>query len=211
MPINMRALTSIKEEDVYMVPARVMNDVFEGAAFSSKEPRANDDEEEIERIQNGVYIKSFSYAKNNNLMWSHYGDAHKGICIGYDFSNASAEVKSHLFPVQYSNTRFSHDNLEGVAAHPFLYLRKSSCWRYEKEWRLLYTKSELEDIQQIKLDCISEVQFGLRTPPDAIKQVADMIQEMNWNRPNRKIRMYQTEYKEDSFCLERKAYVKTDF
>ena len=80
MPLNLNALSSIVNGDVYMVTASKMNDIFEGAAFgTNSSPEIN--QHEIQRIQNEIYLKSFSYAKDNNLMWSHYGDAHKGICI----------------------------------------------------------------------------------------------------------------------------------
>ena len=80
MPIILRAISSILDEDIYMVPATKMNDAFEGAAYGINSSVVSN-QQEIRRIQNEICLKSFSYAKNSNLMWSHYGDAHKGICI----------------------------------------------------------------------------------------------------------------------------------
>lgn len=196
MPISPHAISSIINDDVYMVSAAKMNDVFEGAAFGT-ESSSEVNRDEIQRIQNEICLKSFSYAKNSNLMWSHYGDAHKGICIGYDFSKASWAVRHHLYPVQYSNTRFSFINAEKIDSHPFLLLRKSSDWKYEKEFRLIYKKSEFQDKMNLRLDCISEITFGLRTDPQQIEIVKSLIKNMP-------IRLYQTMQKENSFKLTRK-------
>lgn len=197
MPLNLNALSSIINGDVYMVTASKMNDIFEGAAFgTNSSPEMN--QHEIQRIQNEIYLKSFSYAKDNNLMWSHYGDAHKGICIGYDFSKVSEEVRQHLYPVQYSDTRFSFIDAERIAAHPFLCLRKSSEWKYEKEFRMIYKKDELTNGNNIiKLDCISEIIFGLRTDSQKIEIVKRLLCS------NNKVKLYQTKQEDNSFKLKR--------
>ena len=129
-----RVINDIVMESVYLSSADTLNDVFEGAVYSTIS-HADNDTEEIKRIQKEMYLKSFSCAKNKNLMWSHYGDGHKGICIGYDFYVILKKMSVPLYPVQYSNTRFSSKSTANVASHPLLYLRKSKCWSYEKEFR----------------------------------------------------------------------------
>lgn len=196
MPMSIYAMSSIINNDVYMVSAAKMNDVFEGAAFGI-ESSAEVNRYEIQRIQDELFLKSFSYAKDSNLMWSHYGDAHKGICIGYDFSKASREVRRHLYPVQYSDTRFSFMDAERIASHPFLLLRKSTDWKYEKEFRLIYRKDELCGKTNLQLDCISEITFGLRADPQQIEIVKRLIKNMP-------ICLYQTKQEENSFKLTRR-------
>lgn len=202
MPISINVLSSIVNEDVYLSSAQSLNDVFEGipyGIFSDDEV----DRRERQRLQKEIYVKSFSYAKNHDLMWGHYGDSHKGICIGYDFSLAPDEVIHHLYPVQYSDARFSTNWLPEVAAHSFLYLRKSKYWEYEKEFRLLYGKDELpHGKQNIPLNCITEIQFGLRMPDDQKKLIADLLRTKS--RLNRgKIKLFKTELKNNRFELER--------
>jgi hypothetical protein len=45
----------------------------------------------------------FSSEKDNMLMWSHYGDSHKGIAIGFQTKNAVFEDR--LYEVTYSRER----------------------------------------------------------------------------------------------------------
>jgi hypothetical protein len=195
MPASDNAISSILDEDIYMVPATKMNDAFEGAAYGINSSVASN-QQEIRRIQNEICLKSFSYAKNSNLMWSHYGDAHKGICIGYDCRKVDKNIISHLYPVQYSNTRFSNVDMQKVASHAFLFLRKSTDWKYEKEFRLIYKNSELRNENKIALNCISEITFGLRADPQQIELVKSLIQRSD-------IVLYRTKQKRDSFELTR--------
>lgn len=208
--VSLNSILSILNETVYMPSASSLNDVFEGAPYgtlSSYESNIL----RIREIQDDIYVKSFSCKKNNNLMWSHYGDSHKGICIGYDFSLASDDVISHLYPVQYSNTRFSSQISDNIATHSFLYLRKSKCWAYEKEFRLLYKKGELpQENQDIPLNCITEIQFGLRMPDDQKKLIAELVREKN-KMSNKRIELFETKLKNNGFKLERIEYGNPDF
>lgn len=205
-------METIKSEDVYIVPATKLNDNFEGAPYGILSSYSTD-MLEIERIQGEVYVKSFSCKKNNNLMWSHYGDSHKGICIGYDFSLAPHDVINHLYPVQYSDVRFTSKYSRNIAAHPFLYLRKSKCWAYEKEFRLLYKKNELpHENYNIHLNCITEIQFGLRTPECIKNRITNFMRDKNMQyRCSKQIKLFETKLKDKSFELERIEYVNPNF
>lgn len=87
---------------------------------------------------------------NNRLMWSHYADSHRGICIEYDFSNFSAFLDQSLFaPVIYSSKRpqftkqlLDHLNHNQLNLQDRRYLTsalftKDTIWEYESEWRIL--------------------------------------------------------------------------
>ena len=190
VPLNTYALSSILHEDVYMLPASKMNDVFEAAAYginatSQKTQKSND------KAQQELYLKAFSFEENNNLMWSHYADEHRGICIEYNFNCAPAEVTRHLYPVQYSDKRFTFQNPYRLKPHQFLLLRKSTDWKYEKEFRLIYKKSDLPtDSYNIKLNCITKIIFGLRTQQsdmDLVKSVLCAKRCLPCNNPNKEI------------------------
>lgn len=207
MPLNLYALEGIANKNIFMVPASKVNDVFEGAPYSS-DTYIDLDNIEIQRIQDEIFIKSFTLNKNDNLMWSYYGDAHKGICIGYDFSKADSDIAEHLYPVQYSDTRFSFRQTNNIESNGFLFLRKSKCWKKEKEFRLIYRKEELEHFF-IETNFITEIQFGLRTTPEEMELVASLVKNQDFCR-NRKIKLYKTKLKENSFTLEREEYGKID-
>lgn len=195
VPLNLNTLSSIINQDVYMVEAEKMNDAFEGAAYSVQ-GNASLTAKSIKAAQRDLFLKSFSYDPDSILMWSHYGDANKGIRIGYDFAQAPSKVLNHLYPVQYSDTRFSFQRTDKTPLHPFLLLRKSSCWAYEKEFRLIYSRKDLDGNRFIPLNCISDIIFGVRTDEQHIEIVKRLVQGMN-------ITLYQAKQKDNSFELEK--------
>jgi hypothetical protein len=113
----------------------------------------------------------FSESFNNMLLWSHYGDQHRGLCIGYGLDS---RPKPQMQKVLYGGTRTVKSSLiekavlkkdeQAIAAlDESVLLRKAQEWRYEKEWRLLGARGAHESCL-----LLTEVTFGLRCA-DAIK------------------------------------------
>lgn len=113
----------------------------------------------------------FSEAVDNPLLWSHYGDQHRGICIGYGLNRIP---KPKLHKVVYGGSRTLKTTLIARAllekepeAQALLdrdvLLRKAPSWRYEREWRLLGERGS----QASCLELV-DLTFGLRCP-DALK------------------------------------------
>lgn len=85
----------------------------------------------------------------NRLMWSHYADNHRGLCIEYDFSAFDPFTAGVTFsPVIYSQKRpqvsekllinVDSDHLDRQD-YRFLtstLFTKDSVWQYESEWRI---------------------------------------------------------------------------
>ena len=96
----------------------------------------------------GTFVGCFSKKENSTLMWAHYADMNKGICIEYDFNNASDDIKNMLFPVMYSDEPIFTDDLfedevTKTIDNPLdvavlaTALNKSIDWKYEDEFRLV--------------------------------------------------------------------------
>lgn len=98
------------------------------------------------------------------LMWSHYGDQHNGICVGYSIP---AEIAVHR--VRYDaeplvKASLVQAMLDGDAAaqkqvDEAVLLRKAPDWKYENEWRLIGDRGAQNNPLEL-----SEVVFGLRCP-----------------------------------------------
>ncbi|HEY1926618.1 MAG TPA: DUF2971 domain-containing protein [Caulobacteraceae bacterium] len=109
-------------------------------------------------------IVSFAERETCPLMWSHYGDQHNGICLGY-----SAPADAVLHKVRYGGDRTVAASLIGpmldgnaLAQHQVdeaVLLRKSADWRYEQEWRLIGPRGAHNSPLELE-----EVVFGLRCP-----------------------------------------------
>ncbi len=98
------------------------------------------------------------------LMWSHYGDQHRGVCIGY---SVPVNAAGDLHKVEYGGSRLvaaskvaamlgGNDAARGQVDEAVL-LRKASSWRYEREWRLIGPRG----LQNSPLE-LEEIIFGMR-------------------------------------------------
>lgn len=87
------------------------------------------------RAAMGIY--SLSARADSPLMWSHYADSHRGLCIGFD---SSSEPFNAAQKVKYSRNRipvnpFKHGQ-EAILTNSIL--QKSIDWMYEEEWRIAH-------------------------------------------------------------------------
>lgn len=84
-----------------------------------------------------VGVLCFSEVYDDILMWSHYADCHKGICLVYE---TKYEFFAHAQPVRYQAkrpvvnpvTQSTEQMLDNAI------FTKSTAWAYEKEWRILH-------------------------------------------------------------------------
>ncbi|MDX3971627.1 MAG: DUF2971 domain-containing protein [Bradyrhizobium sp.] len=115
-------------------------------------------------------IVSLAERANCPLMWSHYGDQHHGLCIGY---SVPSDVHGDLHRVRYGGKRLvdaskvlamlDGDNDARHQVDEAVLLRKAASWRYEREWRLIGQRG----LRNSPLE-LEEVIFGMRCK-DAVK------------------------------------------
>jgi hypothetical protein len=134
------------------------------------------------------------------LMWSHYGDQHKGLCIGYSVPDSAVE---NLHKVTYGGSRLIEASavaamLGGDAAarrkvDEAVLTRKALDWRYEREWRLVGPRGA----QHSPLE-LEEVVFGMRCAHTVkyaiVKALADR---------RRPVKFYEIRERRGGFLLSR--------
>jgi len=144
-----------------------------------------------------VGICSFSVNKDDKsqiqqhtLMWSHYGDNHRGIYVKYVIPEEFIlDERSQIIgfaPVSYDDVNAISKWFESVACKlPMkqkdlfierskqLFTVKDPAWSYESEARIIRFKSGTLNIPK---EFISEVCFGLQTPAQDISLIQEIIQ-----------------------------------
>lgn len=164
-PADYYNIRNLETETLMLSSIGNMNDIFEGLAGEIE----TDIITSLGELKDIAYIKSFSELKNDFLMWSHYGDKYAGMCVEYDFSKLDESILCHLFPVIYSDTRYSvkifcdaveelyelkKANKENYYPDLFkslmdimaLFLIKPKPWNYEKEWRIIATYPQIHNL-----------------------------------------------------------------
>jgi hypothetical protein len=70
---------------------------------------------------------------DSTLMWSHYADSHRGICLEFDKNNG---LIGRARPVRYSKT-YPEWTPQGLNNPLEVVLAKSMDWAYEREFRII--------------------------------------------------------------------------
>lgn len=107
----------------------------------------------------------------NSLMWGHYADSHKGICIKYSFNHSisllgseNPNIVAYFKDVKYSNGDMSkYSNKDSITLEDAFFL-KGKQWEYENELRFLYYDlNGNSDYGTIDIpNCIEAIYFGLK-------------------------------------------------
>lgn len=135
--------------------------------------------EEFKAEQRKYGVCCFSETNLSILMWSHYADNHKGVCIEFEFPEDSLE-KSELSKVNYSNEfpKFKFDDYRGLSKEDVqknirqLITVKAKDWEYEKEWRLIH--DEKNTLYPKKLN-IKSVLLGVRGDQNVKYEIIDLL------------------------------------
>lgn len=121
-----------------------------------------------QQVRNAYNICCLCSENDNNPMWAHYGDQHKGFCIGYDIKRLQNNITELTLPVLYKDTCYLEisdiDDINGSLTMHMLTL-KSQEWSYEKEWRIFFEPKLTPNAEQMPTPCA--VYLGaLMTPSD---------------------------------------------
>ena len=121
-------------------------------------------------MRNRMYVACFSATYESILMWSYYGEDHKGICFEIEIDDNS----EYLSKVQYQNERptmqtekllrnfcgqlFANKGQQNANALllPLIlqpYITKAEEWRHEQEYRMIYLQEAFEKEGIIKKIC----------------------------------------------------------
>lgn len=114
-----------------------MNDPFELLGVRLKKKKDRTEFQRLKKeLNEEIGVLCFSKTWHNPVMWSHYGDRHRGLCLGFDLLN------EWTFPISYEAERLLEEAVD-VDAGDFeglghkLLLTKYEHWMYEEEVRMI--------------------------------------------------------------------------
>ena len=137
------------------------------------------------KLSSKIYIACFSKCyidRTSKLMWSHYGNSHKGVCFEIDFPELTQEnyLKGEPVPIEITYCKSLKDerdsrNMESDDLPLYLATYKSDVWEYEQEIRLIIHKevfdskkiNEVNDGKNVdvvlNINQIKKVVFGVKS------------------------------------------------
>ena len=170
----------------------------------------------FDNIQNSIKsagICSFSLVIEEPLLWSHYANEHKGLCLTYEipfqsFFEPKKQIKGAIIPVDYGenlltdwfikNTpekgkidtkKFSNSLVEKVLSV------KGTSWGYEKEVRIICSK---EGSVPIPKNFLRQVCFGMNASESDISLIKKLIETAGYS-----IEYYQIKRSRQDFGIKK--------
>lgn len=140
-------LENIRRRRLKVARIDQLNDPFEFAGVNFKDRPLREAFRRMKReISETSGLLCFSAKWSNPVIWSHYADRHRGLCLGFDVADLS------VGPVSYSGRRLAVelDSLRTPRDLSADYVRKIlftkyAHWKYENEYRGFVTLDEEDE------------------------------------------------------------------
>lgn len=120
---------------------------------------------DVQNAVNKLGVFCLSETQDDILMWSHYGDGHKGFCLQFCI-NLEQFPFVKLYRVEYT---VSYPQINVVKYRETqtrsVLLTKSDFWKYEKEWRIIDDKGP--GIRVFPAEMLTGVTFGCEMPHES--------------------------------------------
>ena len=197
--INKRTLEAIIKKGILKSKAEYFNDVFD-PFYKKFYPKMSE-------LLSNVRFSCFSKKNNNLLLWAHYGDNHRGICLKYKLPK---EMENNVFldeiiyseikikpikPIEQDegdSKQYETITLEekGLTIHD-AFLRKHKDWQYEEELRMIYINENNSDELYTNIE-LEAIYFGIECPDNDINTIKELCKGIGLN-----IKFYKMEATED--------------
>lgn len=173
------------DEKVSGLIRQAYNDCLKIACFSANTKLPYYDDNKQKLVQEEKQCGSMpEYC--NELMWAHYADSHKGVCIKYHFPNSLTQladgkdgVMCYFKDVSYSSQNLDlYSQKDSINLYDAFFL-KGEKWMYENELRLLHFDIKgIPGFHSISAkNCIEAVYFGLKCPQEHRDKIRDILKD----------------------------------
>lgn len=169
----------------------------------------------FEETKQTTGISCLSESDSSLLMWAHYANNHKGMCVEYEMLQISEQLKFSPIPVIYTDERVSLNSLvsEDLRRDTMKFFvesitTKSPEWSYEKEWRIIRDESvcdtrwnKVNKGALLKMIRPTSIILGCRTEWDFEKSVREYCEK-------EKVTLYKMEKNKEKYQLDKKVLMK---
>lgn len=171
-PINKYSKLNLTNKKLWASNPSAFNDPFEFQYLQDGiNTKASDFDLVFDEIHKSKVI-CLTSDPDNLLMWAHYADFHKGMCLGFYNNTLSYAINySNEFP----KIDFNGDYSQKVHSLVKILFTKSKEWEYEQERRMVFfkdTPSEIRYPGELFL-----VIFGMRTEQSQIDEIKAIVND----------------------------------
>lgn len=161
----------ILKNRLYAAQYKDLNDPMEGQYYYHRGELNKTIRDKILEEKGTLRILSLSRVNNNQLMWSHYADGHKGVAIGVRIDESEYDVQ----PIEYDGiVTIRNSDYNGQTAREIL-RHKLEVWSYEKEVRVFQRNQMFIDVN------IEEIILGQRVSNQNVGLIRELTEKINPN------------------------------
>jgi hypothetical protein len=203
-PINKWLIESLVNRSLYFAKPETLNDPFDcridlKGTLRRAESSAADDQKNLlssflstpkffenwQSTFDNLGVCCFSRDNRDTLLWTHYADAHRGVCLKYKFrafyflleefhltTMGNVEYLAEPVTEWLKNAPTDMTNFIEELVHVFA-KSKSPAWAYEKEARIFRPPGVFNFSEQF----LNQICFGLRTPQADIDLITNLAQK----------------------------------
>lgn len=176
-------MDAIKNSYLFCSPYMKLNDPMEGLFTSSSLLKESADYRAIRTAIRSnkaqIGMCSFSEVHDHELMWAHYADQFKGICVAYSLSRLLKGLGDDVnFVRMYYNETVPtvhRTNKDASELAKMVLSYKNYRWLYEREWRMF---AGLGKTYYRNTACVTCVYLGSRIKADDRKQIANPLRRL---------------------------------
>lgn len=155
----------------------------------------------VNEIKEMLLVSCFSTSFDSILLWSHYGDKHKGVCIefeveGNDFKKVEYDknrkqldlktITAIVLGYDYIGEEINKDNSPIIKTISKVLLTKSREWQYESEYRTLRSTKDIDNdavwtkdnMCFLKMPKIKRIYTGCRIDKDDLENIKNEFKEI---------------------------------
>jgi hypothetical protein len=146
-------------------------------------------------------VACFSLHPNSMLMWSHYGDQHRSVCVGFDTQILldNPPKNSNREPLYNEITKVEYTKIRPSQKDPDALGKKSEEWRYEDEYRIVSSMKKGKPewgpgIWNIPPCSIKEVIIGARVIPQIEENIVRLIKSLDRSLALKKVVLHMKKF-----------------
>jgi Protein of unknown function (DUF2971) len=106
------------------------------------------------------------------LMWGHYAQSHKGICLEFDTRNSPFNL-AHRISYSEERSVFRPLDLDRSKLMERVLLRKAKAWEYEREWRIF--GAGRVGLVEFPADALTSIILGAKISADDEAQIRQVM------------------------------------
>ncbi|EGK02605.1 DUF2971 domain-containing protein [Dysgonomonas gadei] len=176
--ININLLNSLRNKTNWYSKLSYLNDPYECLFIDNTNTTV------YKNLVSTLSVCCFSRNMNNILMWSHYADSHRGVCLEWEIDEEAPHIKGALNPITYDNKLVTLEEVKitkegyldlNVGDNGKFIFQKLKYWEYEEEMRIYNIDEDPNSNPRGKskefLGKLTSIYFGKNVIKDTIELV----------------------------------------